>query len=77
MWEAAMTELLERAIAEISKLPNEKQDAIASWILEELEDEERWDEAFRRSSSQLAGLARDARDEHRRGETLPLDPEEL
>lgn len=72
-----MTELLERAIAQISKLPDEKQDAIASWILEELEDDQLWDEAFSRSSSQLAALAREARKEHRRGETLPLDPEDL
>lgn len=72
-----MTELLERAIAEITKLPQEKQDAIAMWILEELEDENRWDEAFARSASQLAALAREAREEHRRGETLPLNPDEL
>lgn len=72
-----MNKLLERAIAEITKLPQEEQDAIAAWILEELEDERRWDEAFARSGPQLATLARVAREERRRGETLPLDPDDL
>ncbi len=34
-----MTELLERAIAKIIGLPATEQDAIATMILEELEDE--------------------------------------
>jgi hypothetical protein len=73
MVEATMTELLERAIAEIATLPQEQQDAMATWVLEELRDDRRWDEAFSRSASELAALAREARAEHRRGETLPLD----
>lgn len=72
-----MTELLERAIAEITKLPRQQQDAITMWIFEELEDERRWDDSFARSASQLAAFAREAREKHRRGETLPLDPDEL
>jgi hypothetical protein len=36
---APMTELLQQAIAEVSKLSDEQQDAIATLILEELEDE--------------------------------------
>lgn len=31
-----MTELLQKAIAEISKLPDHQQDEIASWLLEKL-----------------------------------------
>ncbi len=38
-----MTELLERAIARLKTLPASDQDAIAAMILEELEDELRWD----------------------------------
>jgi len=34
-----MTQLLEKALHEVSKLPPEKQEAIASVILEELEDD--------------------------------------
>jgi len=68
---------LEEALAEIAKLPEQEQEAVADWILAELEDERRWDEAFARSADQLAALAREAREEHRRGETLPLDPDDL
>ena len=52
-----MTQLLEQALTEIRKLPQPEQDAIATFILEELADEQRWDEAFSRSQNQLARLA--------------------
>lgn len=42
-----MTELLQKAIAEISKLPDEQQDEIASWLLERLaadQSEAEWEE---------------------------------
>jgi hypothetical protein len=47
-----MTQLLEKALTEVYKLPPEKQDAIAAVILEELEDEQRWDAAFAASQDQ-------------------------
>lgn len=53
-----MTQLLEKALHEVSKLPPEKQEAIASVILEELEDERRWDEAFAASQDKLAQKVR-------------------
>jgi len=37
-----MTELLRRAIAELEKLPDDQQDAIASRLLAELKDEQSW-----------------------------------
>lgn len=37
-----MTELLRRVIAEIEKLPEAEQDAIASRLLAELKDEQAW-----------------------------------
>ncbi|MFH7245074.1 MAG: hypothetical protein ACHWZW_19735 [Spirulina sp.] len=55
-----MTELLERAIARLQTLPESEQDAIASIILDEIEDERRWDEAFARSPDILAQLAASA-----------------
>ena len=44
-----MTELLDRAIAKLKTLSTSEQDALASMILEELEDDMRWDKAFSRS----------------------------
>jgi hypothetical protein len=46
-----MTELLEKAIAEVRGLPEVDQDAIAQFILEELKDERQWDEAFAHDKS--------------------------
>jgi hypothetical protein len=34
-----MTELLQQVIAQIEKLPLDRQDAIAAWLLAELQDE--------------------------------------
>ncbi len=72
-----MTELLERAITRLKTLPASEQDVIASMILEELEDDLRWDEAFSRSPGTLTKLAASAMSEYRAGKTQELDPETL
>jgi hypothetical protein len=72
-----MTEQLERAIAKLKILPTDQQDAIATLILEELADDQRWDESFGRSSDLLAKLASEAMVEYRAGKTQELDPEAL
>ena len=41
-----MTKLLERAVAEAARLPEEKQDAVAARLLADLEAERAWDRAF-------------------------------
>ena len=41
-----MTPLLERALVEVRRLSPADQDAIASIIFEEIEDEELWDQTF-------------------------------
>jgi aspartate/glutamate racemase len=72
-----MTELLERAIARLQTLSEDEQNAIASIILEEIEDERLWDESFSRSPNVLAELAASAMAEYHAGETQELDPETL
>ena len=72
-----MTALLEQAISQAAALPDERQDALAALLLEEIEDETRWDAAFARSQETLATLAAEAMDEHRAGETEDLQPDEL
>ena len=69
-----MTKLLENALKRVSALPDDEQDAVASIILEELDDEARWRAAFARSQNALARLADEARAEIARGEVLPFDP---
>ena len=60
-----MTPLLEKAFAEAAKLSPEDQDTFARWILEELEDEARWQQAFDQSADLLARLADEALADHR------------
>lgn len=52
-----MSQLLDHAVAEVRKLPDAEQDAIAALILEEIEDDRRWEEAVARSPGKLAALA--------------------
>jgi hypothetical protein len=68
-----MTELLEKAVRVAEALSADEQDAIASQIIETLEDEVAWKEQLSRKPAKLCDLAEEALREHRRGETLPLD----
>jgi hypothetical protein len=70
---AHMTGLLEQALRRVESLSSEEQDAIASQIIETLDDEEAWTLSFRKKPAVLRSLAREALEEHRRGETRPLD----
>ncbi|ANV86297.1 MULTISPECIES: hypothetical protein [unclassified Picosynechococcus] len=72
-----MTELLEQAIKHLQSLDTEKQDAIATLIMEELEDEAKWDTAFAQSQELLADLAAEAIAEYKAGQTQALKFEEL
>jgi hypothetical protein len=68
-----MTGLLEQALQRIEALSREEQDAMASQILETLDDEEARSRRFRETPEVLRSLAQEAIEEHRRGETRPLD----
>ena len=68
-----MTQALEKAFAEVAKLPAYQQDRFACWILDELEDEQRWDESFAGSQRGLAKLAAETRQSVERGESEELD----
>ncbi len=72
-----MTKLLGQAFAEANKLPEDEQDALANFLLEELASERRWTRAFADSQNLLSQLADEALTEHHAGETQELDPEAL
>ena len=72
-----MTELLQKALAEVQKLPDAEQDAIAAIILDEITDERRWDEAFARSQDQLGRLADRVREDIRAGRVRNAGIDEL
>jgi hypothetical protein len=68
-----MTKLMEQVIAKVSALPPEEQEYYATIFLDELKDEQKWDDAFASSQDQLAELADEALREFAAGKTTPLD----
>jgi hypothetical protein len=72
-----MTDLLQQAIAEIQKLPDTDQDAIAALILEEITDEQRWGKAFANSQDQLSRLAEKVRADIQAGRVRDVGIDEL
>ena len=72
-----MTQLLKKAFDEASKLPAEEQDALARILLDELESEAHWADAFADTEDVLADLADEALSEYRSGKTQTLDPDGL
>jgi len=72
-----MTQLLEKALAEVQKLTDPDQDTIAAMILDELADERRWDQAFARSQEQLGRLADRVRQDIRAGRVRDVGIDEL
>jgi len=73
----SVTKLLEKAIAELTKLPEDQQETMAQWILDELEDETRWDQAFAKSLPHLENLANKALADFKAGNTEALNPDAL
>jgi hypothetical protein len=69
-----MNALLEKAFAEVARLPEAEHEAIATLILEEIAAERGWDERFARTQDQLGELVRAARAEVERGEVISCDP---
>jgi replication fork clamp-binding protein CrfC len=55
-----MTNLLHKAFAEASKLPDTEQNALAKWLLEELEADKKWGQIFAESEDILERLADEA-----------------
>lgn len=72
-----MTKMLEKAFAKASTLAPKDQDAIADWLLQEIESESTWKTLFDGSQDALSRLASEALEEHQKGQTHPLDPDHL
>ena len=72
-----MTKLLEKAFEEASRLPEVDQNALAKWVLDELQSEREWERSFAESEDVLEKLADEAIAEKRKGKTIPLDLDRL
>ncbi len=72
-----LTLLQEKAFEKASELPEEEQDNFVTFILEELETERRWEQAFSPSKDELNRLADEALEERDAGTSEKLDPGQL
>lgn len=72
-----MTTLLEQAVNRVKILSDNEQNAIAALILEEIDDDLRWDKSFASSQDVLAMLAEEAAEEINTGKSEVLDPDQL
>lgn len=68
-----MSDRLEAAFNEASKLSAEEQDQFAEFLLAELKDDRAWSQSFEQSQDMLAMLAKEARAEYNAGQTQDLD----
>jgi hypothetical protein len=68
-----MTKLLERAFEKASELPDIEQNALAKWVIEEMDAERKWDKAFAGSEDILDKLADEALSENKHGKTKPFN----
>ncbi len=71
-----MTRLLQQAFEAVQALPDSEQDAIAARILEEIEEERRWDELLVRSLPMLDSMVEEAQLEIDQGLTRAVEPRE-
>ena len=55
-----MTKQLKKAFKEASELPEMEQNALASWLLDELQSDRKWSKAFSASEDVLGRLAEEA-----------------
>ena len=72
-----MTTLLEEVFARVARLPEEEQNAIARWLMEELASEHKWESILAGSQDKLTSLADQALSDYRKGRTSQLDPKAL
>ena len=72
-----MSPMLDRAVAEARKLPEAEQEVIAALILEEIEEDRRWEESFARSPDKLSRLAARAAEQVRAGQCRQAGFDEL
>ena len=51
-----MTSMLEKAFSEAAKLPDMEQNALAKWVLDEIEADRKWNALFAESEDILGAI---------------------
>jgi len=72
-----MTDLLSKAFKKASELSEDSQDSIANRLLEEIEDEIKWNNSFESSKDKFSAMATEAVNKSDRGKTLKIGFDEI
>jgi hypothetical protein len=72
-----MTKQLMKAFKEASELPEIEQNALAKWLLEEIQSDRKWSKAFSASEDVLGKLAEEALQDRKNGKVTALNPSRL
>jgi hypothetical protein len=73
----SMTRLLEEAIERLRAMSEAKQDQLAQFLINELEEDERWSNATAKYQDKLKGLVDSVLTDDAAGKCEPLDPDRL
>lgn len=68
-----MNDALQRAFAEVARLPEDEQTELAEWLLRELTDEREWKKSFATSQDFLSAMADQALADAVIGDVTDLD----
>jgi hypothetical protein len=68
---------MEKAVEALRSLPEEQQDAVAGFVLYEIEEDHRWATTSIKHADNLRILADEAKEDFQAGRTSVLDPENL
>ena len=68
-----MTKLLTKAFKKAEELSSEEQDALAAFLLAEIESERKWSAAFNDTQDEIGLLAQEALEEYQKGKTKPFE----
>jgi hypothetical protein len=68
---------MEKAVEALKSVPEDQQDAVAGFVLSEIESDRQWTDTSIRRADNLRKLADEAREDFRAGRASEMDPEKL
>lgn len=73
----SMTDLMQKAIQQLQSLPDEKQDELARFLLNELQEDDRWGQSTQMHSEKLQNFITQVLADDSKGMCEPLNPDNL
>jgi hypothetical protein len=72
-----MTRLMKQAIEQLKAIPESQQDSLAQFLINELEEDDRWSRSTKDHESQLQSLVGTILDDDQHGKCEQLDADRL